>query len=70
MIKLFTVYDLNYTLIAQFDDYKSLSKYIGRSVDCIQSYFSKKKLNDNKFMIIKDTKQKVIIERDFVEEEV
>lgn len=70
MIKLFTVYDLDYNLIAQFDDYKNLSNYIGCSIDCLQSYFSKKKSNIQKTMTIKETKQKVILERDYIKENV
>lgn len=69
MNKLFTIYDLNYNIVAQFDDYKSLAKYIGTSIDCVQSYFSKKKSEKRKSMIIKDTKQKIIIERDYIMED-
>lgn len=68
MKKLFTIYDLDYNVLAQFDDYSNLANYIGTTIDCVQCYFSKKKKNIAKTIIVKDTNKKVFMERDYIYE--
>lgn len=64
---LLTVYNLRFELIAQFDDYNSLANYLDiKSIDCIQSYLSKSKKDENKTIKNKDTNEFVYIRRDTI----
>lgn len=60
----FTVYDLEFMPIAQFDNYKELKKYLGISIDSIYSYLSKSKKNEEKIIKNKNTNELVYIRRD------
>lgn len=67
---LLSVYNENFEIIGQFDNYKDLSVYLGISVDCIQSYLSKSKLNIMKKVKDKTINKFVYIIRDYISCEV
>lgn len=54
---IFNVYDLDYFLIAQFENYQDLSKYMGVSEKCLQCYFTKQKKVSDKRIKNKYTKK-------------
>ena len=58
-------YNENFEIIGQFDDYKSLSIYLGVSIDCLQSYLSKSRKNFSKKIKDKVTDKFVYIRRDY-----
>ena len=40
---IYTIYNSNYELIAQFDSCKDVAKYLNINLNCLYSYFSKSK---------------------------
>ena len=64
-----SVYNEKFELIAQFDNYKEISSYLGSSIDCIQSYLSKSKKKISKCIKNKNTNKFVYIKRDYLVEE-
>lgn len=62
---LLSVYNENFEIIGQFDDYKSLSIYLGVSIDCLQSYLSKSRKNFSKKIKDRVIDKFVYIRRDY-----
>ena len=50
---IYTIYNSNYELIAQFDSCKDVAKYLNINLNCLYSYFSKSKKKEK---TIKDKK--------------
>ena len=50
---IYTIYNSNYELIAQFDSCKDVAKYLNINSNCLYSYFSKSKKKEK---TIKDKK--------------
>lgn len=62
---LLSVYNEGFEIIGQFDDYKSLSVYLGVGIDCLQSYLSKSRKNFSKKIKDRVTDKFVYIRRDY-----
>ena len=62
---LLSVYNEDFEIIGQFDDYKSLSVYLGVGIDCLQSYLSKSRKNFSKKIKDRVTDKFVYIRRDY-----
>ena len=62
---LLSVYNEDFEIIGQFDDYKSLSVYLGVGIDCLHSYLSKSRKNFSKKIKDRVTDKFVYIRRDY-----
>lgn len=63
---IYTIYNSNYELIAQFDSCKDVAKYLNINLKCLYSHFSRSK-KKNKAIKDKETGNFVYILKDEVE---